>query len=43
VITPQAAEQADFFATLYENEFDEEQMGIEFIGQRATSRMFKFK
>ncbi|MBM3126309.1 MAG: hypothetical protein FJZ87_14780 [Chloroflexi bacterium] len=43
VITPFAADQAAFFGEIYENNFDGQALGVEFIAQRTTSRIFKFQ
>jgi hypothetical protein len=43
VITPFAVDQAAFFGEIYENNFDEQALGVEFIAQRTTSRIFKFR
>jgi hypothetical protein len=43
VLSPLASEQAEFFAVIYEDKFDDDVVGLEFITARANMRIYRFK
>jgi hypothetical protein len=43
VLSPLAVEQGEFFAVIYEDDFDEDAVGLEFIAARAKMRIYQFK
>jgi len=43
VISPLAVEQGEFFAVIYEDKFDDDLVGLEFITARANMRIYRFK
>jgi hypothetical protein len=43
VLSPLAGEQADFFVEIYEDQFDDDLVGLEFLAARANMRIYRFK
>ena len=43
VISPPPADQGGFFTVIYEDKFDDDVMGLEFIAARANMRIYQFK
>lgn len=43
VLSPSAVEQGEFFAAIYEDNFDDDLVGLEFITARANMRIYRFK